>query len=154
MKGIRVSPLAFGAAVGSVLSCAIAAGIMGRSWDSFFITLATGAFVIFIGAMLVAGGVRATIACVILVGFVLALAERLYLVNGDSYPPMLARDLGTADMKTLEMLRAKECRGEVIEVYEKTNYTWVIRCGFSWVGGHTYISNADPYRTFRQERAQ
>ncbi|EMP3151668.1 hypothetical protein WDX82_005125 [Salmonella enterica] len=80
--------------------------------------------------------------------------ERLYLVNGDSYPRFLAKNLGTADMHTIDALRAKECKGESIDVYEKTGNVWVIRCGFSWIDGKTYVSNADPYRELRKEAAQ
>lgn len=163
MKGLK-GPL-WQISIGLWLGMAVFLGIVGRSWQAFAGYLAFAAF--FIGAGLAAEAARSQrkplrilgkIGCIaaalVIVGAVLNTAERLYLVNADSYPRFLARNLGTADMHTIDRLRANECKDHPVEVFEKKNYTWVMRCGFSWIDGHTYISNADPFRELRKERAQ
>ncbi len=163
MKGIKGFGTQF--AIGTWLSLAVCMGIMSRSWSSFWTLAAIGGFFAagsLAGAatksprkpLRVLGRIGLCAFLLVMVGALLNTAERVYLVNADSYPRFLARNLGTADMHTLERLHAKECKGMGIQVYEKTNYTWVIRCGFDWFGGHTYISNADPYRALRKEGAQ
>lgn len=71
-------------------------------------------------------------------------AERLYLVNGTQYPRFLARDVGVVRFEDLDELRVASCNGEPVEVYRKTGY-WVLRCGFAYSEGHTFISHADPF---------
>lgn len=84
-----------------------------------------------------------TIATVlILVGLFLT-AERVYLVNGATYPPILAEDLGNIDAKNLEYLHRTYCAEEPMEIYRKRDF-WVVRCGFTYLQGRTFISHIDP----------
>ncbi|NKA72536.1 hypothetical protein GO285_01413 [Ralstonia solanacearum] len=80
-----------------------------------------------------------------IIGFV-SIAERLYLVNGAHYPSFLAKDVGTVDMDGLRRLRASECGSEPVEVYAKADY-WLLRCGFAYVPGNTFISHTDPFES-------
>lgn len=150
--------------IGLWLSMAIALGIMGRSLSTFGWILAIGAF--FVGGGLAGeaarserkplrmfGKIASVFFALIIVGAVLNTLERVYLVNAETYPRFLARDMGAADMKAIDMLRAKECKGEPVEIYPKQDETWVMRCGFSWFNGHTYISSVDPF-VESKERAQ
>nr|CAC79195.1 hypothetical protein 18.2 kD [uncultured bacterium] len=164
MKGLFKGPF-WQITVGLWLSMAVFFGITGHSWDTFFSMLAIAAFFI-VGALSgefcksqvkplrIAGRIGAAAFFVVLAGCVLIGFERVYLVTADSYPRFLTQNLGTADMNTLDMLSAKDCKGKAVEVFEKANNTWIIRCGFGWHDSHTYTSNADPFRGIRQERAQ
>lgn len=164
MKGLFKGPF-WQITVGLWLSMAVFFGITGHSWEAFFSMLSMAAF--FIGgalageltksqikALRIAGKIGAIAFFAVLAGVFLMGLERVYLVTADSYPRSLTQNLGTADTKTLDMLQAKECKGKLVEVFAKANNTWVIRCGFLWHESHTYISNADPFREVRQERAQ
>lgn len=149
------SPL-FQLGVGILIGMAVAAGIEGHSWGSFFAFASIAAFYFAVGAARQAtrstrqavriAGNSVLIACGLLfIGGALSAVERLYLVNGSSYPRFLARDLGAASYATLDKLHAGECKGQMMEIYGKADDEWVIRCGFNWYEGHTYISSTDPY---------
>ncbi|CAJ0788010.1 hypothetical protein LMG19083_01661 [Ralstonia psammae] len=71
-------------------------------------------------------------------------AERLYLVKGKQYPRFMAKDLGAVEFEGLERLRVSACNGDPLEVYPKTDF-WVLRCGYNYFQGHTFISHADPF---------
>ncbi|MBK3865187.1 hypothetical protein G3A40_36135 [Paraburkholderia aspalathi] len=163
MKGMKGPVFQIG--IGIWFSLAATAGIEGRSWGAFFGPFVIGIFFLALG---LAGDARrserrpmrnagtiVTIACaVIFVGAILNAGERLYLVNGGSYPRLLAHDLGAADYKTLDRLHGSQCKGESMEIYGKSNSQWVIRCGFSWVDGHTFISTTNPYADVLKGAAQ
>ncbi|WP_247394667.1 hypothetical protein [Ralstonia pseudosolanacearum] len=83
----------------------------------------------------------------------LAVAERLYLVNGAQYPRFLAKDVGAVRFDDLDGLRVLSCNGEPLEVYAKTDY-WVLRCGFAYFEGHTFISHADPFANLGRQGGQ
>ncbi|MBA9846847.1 hypothetical protein DEE89_12110 [Ralstonia pickettii] len=87
-------------------------------------------------------GINVLIVIAMAVGLVATL-ERLYLVNGSSYPSFLAEDAGNLDEVGLAKLRATSCKDESVEVYKKDD-VWVLRCGFAYYQGHTYISHTDP----------
>jgi hypothetical protein len=87
-------------------------------------------------------GFNIFIAIVLAIG-VLATLERVYLVNGSSYPRLLAEDVGNVDEAGLAKMRATTCKDEPVEVYKKDEI-WVLRCGFAYYQGHTYISHTDP----------
>ncbi|CAJ0809564.1 hypothetical protein LMG19083_04964 [Ralstonia psammae] len=53
------------------------------------------------------------------------------------------KDLGAVEFEGLERLRVSECNGELLEVDPKTEF-WVLRCGYDYFQGHTFISHADP----------
>ncbi|MDN7664056.1 hypothetical protein [Burkholderia cenocepacia] len=142
--------------IGGWLGMGAFAGIVGRSWGSFGVFAAIAAYFFAIGAgreagrstrppVRIAGNVVWAACALLFVGAALLAVERLYLVNGGSYPSFLAHDLGAASYSTLEKLRLNECKGEGMEVYRKGDDRYVIRCGFSWIEGHTYISTANPY---------
>lgn len=164
MKGLFKGPF-WQISVGLWLSMAVFFGITGHSWETFFSMAGFAAFFIAgsLSGELIKSQIRAVHAAgivgviaffVVIVGGVLIGLERIYLVTADSYPRFLTQNLGTADMKTLDMLRAKDCKGKAVEVFEKANNTWIIRCGFAWYDSHTYVSNANPLRELSQERAQ
>lgn len=71
-------------------------------------------------------------------------AERVILVNGTSYPRALADDAGSVDLAELQRLRTTTCKDEPIEVFPKNGY-WILRCGFSYYQGHTFVSRTDPF---------
>lgn len=82
-------------------------------------------------------------AALLMLAGLLLTAERLYLVNGATYPTFLAEDLGSIDANTLEYLHKTHCSGEPMEIYRKRDF-WVIRCGVAYLEGHTFISHTDP----------
>lgn len=83
----------------------------------------------------------------------LAVAERLYLVNGAQYPRFLAKDVAAVPFDDLDGLRVLSCNGELLEVYPKANY-WVLRCGFAYFEGHTFISHTDPFGNLSRQGGQ
>lgn len=156
------STLLWQVVIGMWLSMAAYIGIVARSWDTFFSFVYVAAFFAAWGAanalmrsgrkpLRVLGIVGSCAFGLVMFGGMLLGAERVYLMNAQSYPHFMAQNLGTADYHTIERLQAYECKGSVVEVFEKANYNWVIRCGQTWLTGHTYISNADPYRALRNE---
>jgi hypothetical protein len=146
----------FQLSIGAWLGLGAVAGIEGRSWGSFGAFALVAAYFFAIGASRQAGrstrppvriaGNVVWVACALLfVGLILSTVERLYLVNGSSYPRFLAHDLGAANYSTLENLRLNQCKGQGMEIYGKRDNLWVIRCGFTWMEGHTYVSTTNPY---------
>lgn len=87
--------------------------------------------------------IKSTLLLALLVASLLVTGERVYLVNAPSYPRFLATDLGDVDSARIVELRKTACRDDPIEVYAKNGY-WVLRCGFAYYQGHTYISHSDP----------
>jgi len=76
---------------------------------------------------------------VILFGFI-STVERLYLVNGATYPAWLAkRDLGTLPQDALmRFTGGPDCKGGA-EIFDKEDGNSVIRCGgFLWYESKTY----------------
>lgn len=70
--------------------------------------------------------------------------ERLLLVHGRTYPHWLARDLGTLDAAALDRLRQTDCHRHRLEMFEKDDGAWVLRCGFTWLEGRTFLSTPYP----------
>lgn len=156
--------------LGAWASMAISFGILSRSWETFFGLMATTAFFTLgvvaskaLRSKLPAirwGGIVGTIAFygVILFGF-LGAAERLYLVNGKSYPSWLAKeDLGqTNELDGLLFVGSKSgikerakldmtagCAGKNSELYHKGGGLVVIRCGgMMWYDSHTYVAHVE-----------
>lgn len=143
--------------LGALLGCAAFLGILQRSWESFFSVAGIAAF--FASGLLAAqmvgsprrplhviGAVGCVAFCAVFIGWILITAERFYLVNGSSYPTFLATDVGHVDSKQVEALRVGEqCHDQVLEIYEKTDF-WILRCGYSYFDGHTFISHgAHPF---------
>jgi hypothetical protein len=93
--------------------------------------------------------IKATVLFAFLVASLLVTGERVYLVNASSYPRFLATDLGSVDAARIEELRKTACKDEPIEVYAKNGF-WVLRCGFAYYQGHTYISHSDPFAEYRK----
>lgn len=154
MKGMK-GPI-FQIGIGLWFSLAVMAGIESRSWGAFLAPFYIGLFFVALGLASdarrsgrrpwqVAGNVVIAGCGLLFVGSLMNTAERLYLVNGQSYPRLLARDVGAADKATLDNLHRNQCKGELMEIYGKKGGLWVIRCGFSWVGGHTFVSDTNPY---------
>ena len=77
--------------------------------------------------------------------------ERVYLVNGKTYPRWLARgELGRVNDAALDRLRGTECKDDPIEVFQKDGFV-VLRCGFAWYEPSTKTFIADSY-DFRGQR--
>lgn len=72
-----------------------------------------------------------------------SVGERLYLINGTQYPRFMAKDLGVVESADLEQLRVSACNGDRLTVYRKTDF-WVLRCGYDYFRGHTFITHTDP----------
>lgn len=143
--------------LGALLGVAAFLGILQRSWESFFSVAGIAAFLA--GGLLAAqwvlsprrplrvlGGIGCVAFCAVIIGWFLITAERMYLVNGSSYPTFLATDVGHVDSKQAEALRVGEqCHDQVLEIFEKTDF-WILRCGYSYFDGHTFISHgAHPF---------
>lgn len=154
MKGMK-GPM-FQLGIGIWFSMAAIAGIESRSWGAFSGPFVIGVFFLAIGLasdarrsqrrpLRVAGAIVMVACALIFLGALLNSAERVYLVNGSSYPSFLGRDLGAADYKTLDRLHENQCKGDGMEIYGKADGKWVIRCGFLWLDGHTFISSTNPY---------
>jgi len=145
--------------IGLWLAIAVFLGLVQRSWDTFF---GFAGVALFFAGVALAGvaikskrkpvrvlGALGVIAFVaVIVGLLLSGAERLYLVNGSHYPSFMASDLGAVDSKRMDEIRATSCPNAPLEIFEKGNAQnryWVIRCGFAYYEGHTYISHTHPY---------
>jgi hypothetical protein len=141
---------------GAWLSLAVAYGLLSRSASSAFALMGAGAvFTLPIfasrGARSPRGALRllsrAVLAAfaVFMVVMVLATVERVYLVNGDSYPAWLASGrLGKVTDGDIEQLRRTSCSHDPIEVLQKKGYV-VLRCGFAWYEPSTKTYIADSY---------
>lgn len=88
--------------------------------------------------------IKSTLLLALLIAGLLFTGERVYLVNAASYSRFLATDLGNVDAARISELHRTECKDDPIDVYKKDGY-WVLRCGFAYYQGHTYISHTDPY---------
>lgn len=73
-----------------------------------------------------------------------SVADRLYLVNGEQYPRFMAEDVGAVEFDDLNRLQVSPCNGDPLEVYPKKDF-WVLRCGYDYFHGHTFISHANPF---------
>lgn len=142
--------------IGAWLSMAAAFGIMSRSVETASSTLIVGA--VFTAPMFAARGVSSAnkalrwlsraiifgVAAFLLVGL-LSTIERVYLVNGKTYPRWLARgELGRVDDAALGRLRATDCKNDPIEIFQKDGFV-VLRCGFAWYEPSTKTFIADSY---------
>ncbi|MFN9473238.1 hypothetical protein [Acidovorax sp.] len=144
--------------IGLVLSVATALGIMMQSSSLALATLMLGAFFLVPG--LFARGVTSTsksvarfsyaVAAVWLIAFfggILGTAERIYYVNGNSYPRWLASG-GLASADEMDALRQGECKGRgPLEISEKADGLFVVRCGTMWWESKTYLADFNPVRT-------
>lgn len=74
---------------------------------------------------------------------VAAVAERLYFTNADTYPSWAATQLdGGWDAPHNRQLVLKACEGRGgVMVIQKDEGHVVMRCGFSWAPGNTFIAD-------------
>ena len=85
---------------------------------------------------------QVTILIAVLVAGVGLTAERVYLVNGDSYPAFLtSRDLGTSNDDGLLKLTNAVCKQQPGEIFRKAGNLTVIRCGMLWYQGQTFTTH-------------
>lgn len=143
-------------AIGAWLSMAAAFAIMSRSAQTAGSILTVGA--ILAAPMFAARGIKSAhtplrwLSVAIIVGVsafmlvgLLSTIERVYLVNGKTYPRWLARgELGRVDDAALGYLRATECKNDPIEIFQKDGFV-VLRCGFAWFEPSTKTFIADSY---------
>jgi Na+/melibiose symporter-like transporter len=137
-------------------SLAVALGIWGRSWEAMTGPLMAGV-IGFIPVIALSGvksersGVRAAsriLGWAFLVFMLFGLfnvVERIYLTNGASYPRWLATAELKVDRTAWKHLRIEECRNEAIEVLEKDNGSYVLRCGMFWYNSKTFITSLNPF---------
>lgn len=143
-------------AIGAWLSLAAVFAIMSRSGQTAGTLLAVGA--VFTALLFASRGIKAAraslrwLSVAIIVGvsaFVLAgllsAIERVYLVNGKTYPRWFARgELGRVSDADLRRLRETECKNDPIEIFQKGGFV-VLRCGFAWYEPSTKTFIADSY---------
>lgn len=143
-------------AIGAWLSMAAAFAIMSRSAQTASSILIVGA--IFTAPMFATRGIKSAhkllrwLSIAIIVGVsafmlagLLSTIERVYLVNGKTYPRWLARgELGRVDDAALGRLRATDCKNDPIEIFQKDGFV-VLRCGFAWYEPSTKTFIADSY---------
>jgi hypothetical protein len=85
------------------------------------------------------------IALVIIFGaLTLNTVERLYLVNGESYPRFLGQGLGDVDFQVVTDLRDQYGSLDIYQKRAGEKDIWVIRAGFGWLDGRTFISDTNP----------
>ncbi|WP_262145314.1 hypothetical protein [Serratia ficaria] len=73
---------------------------------------------------------------------IIVTSERLWLVNGTSYPEFLGTVKEGITIDSPEMMNGV-CRTES-QFYQRGN-KWVIRCGFDWLTGKTIITHTSPF---------
>ncbi len=140
--------------IGAWFALAVGMGIMSKSWETFFSFVAIGCF--FASGMWATRGrksprpaIRAVAVGInvfffgVLVSGLVFVAERLYLVNGDTYPAWLATaDLGTVSKQELLRSPGAKCVGKGGEFIQKSGGLVVFRCsGTLWYESHTYIAH-------------
>lgn len=82
----------------------------------------------------------------VIAALALGVAERVYLVNGSSYPSWMAgAELGEVAMARIVALWNSECRHCPVEVFRKSNGA-VLRCGDFWFMPSTRTYFADTFR--------
>lgn len=149
-----MSRLAWQLVSGALLSTAAVSVILLRSWG--FAGALAIIYVIW-GVGLVAGqhrsnlrpavrwaarGVLLIYGIAIAIGL-LSMCERLYFVNGDSYPSWLSNaDLGVMARNEFYQRLGRKCEGRGGEFSDKGNDVMVFRCGsVFWIGSETYIAH-------------
>ena len=145
-------------ALGLILSTAVGLGITARSPESAWSLLIVGGFFMapsFFGRGLAArnqnvrrlSGLAAFGWAVVLAFGLLLIVERLYYTNAETYPRWLATGKFQAG-DSLESLRYGECKERgPIEISEKRDGVYLLRCGNLWHDSKTYIANFNPVRT-------
>ncbi len=141
--------------IGLNLSVAVALGIMVQSASLAFATLVVGAF-FFTPALVLRGLVTtrrnirhlawavAFVWSAVFAGGMLATIERLYYVNGDGYPRWLASGELTSASQ-FDALREGDCKGRgFLEISEKADGLFVVRCGIMWWESKTYLASFNP----------
>lgn len=91
---------------------------------------------------------KITLPAVLLAAALLVTAERLVLVNSQTYPRFLATDLGNGGIARVHALGKSACKDNLIEIYPKKD-VWIVRCGFTYYPGRTYLSRTDPLAVYR-----
>lgn len=139
---------------GLILSMGIGGAVWDKSWGPIRFWLAFGviAWLPSVGSRLLKSQqprarllgklLLSAFAVVLLIG-VLDIADRIYLTNGASYPAWLTqRDIGPVTRATFGHLAMNECKGHwPIQGFPKAGDVTVYRCGFDWLGGHTFIAH-------------
>lgn len=161
MKLSRIDQLS----IGLWLALAVGIGILSRSWEAAAAPLLAGTF--FLAPTFAWRGIGVTnaplriVSWLVVIGWVIAFlmmffgtVERLYYVNGDSYPRWLA----TGELQkpanganVIDELRNGPCKDAGIEITGKRDGVYVIRCGFSWYDSKTYLANFDPMPTLSKK---
>jgi len=142
--------------VGLLLTMGVIFGMGSRSVDQFIGFVWPALFFVALGLATDArksGNRRARnsgtvlyVACTAVVTFFIFIGvERYYLVNGQGYPSFLAKDLELKEGESALQLRESECKNELISSFRKAKDLWVIRCGFDWYSGSTFISRTEPF---------
>jgi hypothetical protein len=142
--------------IGAWLSMAAAFAILSRSPETAGLILIMGGIVML--PLLAMRGITsarkplrwlsvvivAAVTALMVIGL-LSVIERVYVVNGSSYPSWLASGkLGDVDDAAVDHLRATACQNKTIEIFQKDHFV-VLRCGFAWYEPSTRTFIADSY---------
>lgn len=137
--------------LGLILSMATALGIHSQSMETAVSVLIVGCFIMaptFLGRGMAsarpnvrrAAGIGGALWGAALIFGLVAMAERFYYVNGDSYPRWLAAGEVTAG-ETLQSFRSGRCEGKSpVEIKQMADGTFLLRCGLIWPDSKTYIA--------------
>jgi hypothetical protein len=148
--------LGFQLAVGFWLSMGVIFGLGSRSVDEFIGFVWPALFLTALGVAMDArksesrrvrhSGTALYVACTAVVtAFIFIAVERYYLVDAQGYPSILAKPLDLKQGESALRLREGECKNDVIYSFRKAKDIWIVRCGFDWFTGSTYITHSDPF---------
>lgn len=146
----------FQLAVGLMLTMGVIFGLGSRSVDQFIGFVWPALFFTVLGVATDArrsanrrirhSGTALYVACTAVVtAFIFVPVERYYLVNAQGYPSILAKRLDLKQGESALLLREGECKNEMISSFRKAKDLWVVRCGFDWFTGSTYITHSEPF---------
>lgn len=145
--------------IGFWLSAAAVLAIQTQSWNAGAVPLLLGAFTLLptYAARVLRSQNRLVrnVAIGVLVLWALAFltilanaVERLYYVNGKSYPSWLTSgELQPAadGANSLDSLRAGQCKGRgPLEISEKEDGVYLVRCGLFWYEAKTFRATFNP----------
>jgi hypothetical protein len=141
--------------LGLWISVVVGIGIISVSGDAAISALIAGAFFLtpffaprFLKSPVPAFRYGSIVVMVAWVGWFafasLNIAERLYFVHASSYPSWLASGVLSLG-QPLDDLRSSACKGRgPLEIIEKPDGLYLVRCGLMWYDSKTFIAHFDP----------
>ncbi|QNM95440.1 hypothetical protein [Chitinimonas koreensis] len=143
-------------AVAFWISAAVVLAVLSRTWSAAAVPLAAGFLMMAPGlaargrtsinkTLRVVSGIVQAVWWVSVAMIVVGGAERLYYINGATYPRwLITGELQQLGIDGINQLRATECRGRFpVEVTRKED-GYLVRCGVMWWDSKTYFTVFDP----------